>query len=78
MELKLLFFGVLTDVIGVSSLEFVTKTTNVDTLNKTLQKDFPALKKYTYKIAVNQEIITKEKKLKEGDEVSFLPPFAGG
>ena len=78
MELNLLFFGVLTDVIGVSNLEFVTKAANTRTLNNNLQKDFPALKKYTYKIAVNQEIISDEKKLKDGDEVSFLPPFAGG
>lgn len=78
MELKLLFFGVLTDVIGVSDIEFVMKSGNVEQLNKRLQKDFPALKNYTYKIAVNQEIITGEKKLKDGDEVSFLPPFAGG
>lgn len=78
MELKLLFFGVLTDVIGVSNLEFVTKATTTRTLNNNLQKDFPELKKYSYKIAVNQEIIKEEKKLKDGDEVSFLPPFAGG
>ncbi|MFN8294714.1 MAG: MoaD/ThiS family protein [Chitinophagales bacterium] len=78
MELKLLFFGVLTDVIGVSDIEFVMKSGNVEQLNQRLRKDFPALKNYTYKIAVNQEIITGEKKLKDGDEVSFLPPFAGG
>ena len=78
MELNLLFFGVLTDVIGVSKLEFVSNAANTRTLNNNLQKDFPALKKYSYKIAVNQEIITEEKKLKDGDEVSFLPPFAGG
>ena len=78
MQLKLLFFGVLTDVIGVSDIEFVTNSSNVEKLNKSLHKDFPALKKYTYKIAVNQEIITEEKKLKDGDEVAFLPPFAGG
>ena len=78
MELKLLFFGVLTDVIGVSNLEFVSNATNTRTLNNNLQKDFPVLKKYSYKIAVNQEIITEEKKLKDGDEVSFLPPFSGG
>ncbi|HRH56908.1 MAG TPA: MoaD/ThiS family protein [Chitinophagales bacterium] len=78
MQLNLLFFGVLTDVIGVTNLEFVTNTTNTRTLNHNLQKDFPALKKYSYKIAVNQEIITEEKKLKDGDEVAFLPPFAGG
>ena len=78
MELKLLFFGVLTDVIGVSNIEFVMKSGDVELLNKKLQKDFPALKEYTYKIAVNQEIVTKKMKLKDGDEVSFLPPFAGG
>ncbi len=78
MELKLLFFGVLTDVIGVSDIEFVMKSGDVEQLNKKLQKDFPALKNYTYKIAVNQEIITTNKKLNNGDEVSFLPPFAGG
>lgn len=78
MQLKLLFFGVLTDVIGVSNLVFVTNATNTRTLNNNLHKDFPALKKYSYKIAVNQEIISEEIELKNGDEVSFLPPFAGG
>ena len=28
--------------------------------------------------AVNQEVVTNDVELNEGDRVSFLPPFAGG
>lgn len=78
MKLKLLFFGVLTDVIGSAALEFSTEENNSTTLNCLLQHQYPELAKYSYKMAVNQEIISEEKLLKEGDEVAFLPPFSGG
>lgn len=78
MKLKLLFFGVLTDVIGAAALEFDTAVTSSITLNRQLQLQYPELAKYSYKIAVNQELISEEKLLKEGDEVAFLPPFSGG
>jgi len=28
--------------------------------------------------AVNRDVVAREERLKEGDEVAFLPPFGGG
>lgn len=78
MQLTLLFFGVLTDVTGVSSIDYILDNADTNTLKNKLHEEYPELKKYTYKIAVNQDIITENKILKDGDEVAFLPPFSGG
>lgn len=79
MKLTLLFFGVLTDVIGKSQLELHTNdVTNVELLNEYLKLNYSSLGNYTYKIAINQEITDNKMSLSDGDEVSFLPPFAGG
>ena len=40
--------------------------------------DFPEIVHYNYRIALNNEIIDGDPSLKSGDEVAFLPPFAGG
>ncbi|MDB5228251.1 MAG: hypothetical protein JWN78_2444 [Bacteroidota bacterium] len=78
MKLNLLFFGILTDATGKAKQEFESDATDVDSLNKQLQIIYPELIKHTYKIGVNSEIVSRGKKLYDGDEVSFLPPFAGG
>jgi molybdopterin converting factor subunit 1 len=78
MKLKLLFFGVLTDITGFSETELVTDIADVKSLNAFLQNEHLFLKKYSYNIAVNQEIIADDKKLIDGDEIAFLPPFSGG
>jgi molybdopterin synthase sulfur carrier subunit len=78
MKVKLSFFGILTEVVGSAHVEFETDATSSATLNSQLQHKYPELAKYSYKIAVNQEILSGEKSLNEGDEVAFLPPFSGG
>ena len=79
MKLTVLFFGILTDVIGKSQLELITNDlTSVELLYEHLKLNYPSLAKHTYKIAVNQEITNNEKTLSDGDEIAFLAPFAGG
>ena len=79
MKLKLLFFGALTDV--VSNQQYVTDVvdgTSVSTLDASLKLKYPSLAGYKYKVAVNQKIVENDHPLTDGDEVAFLPPFAGG
>jgi molybdopterin converting factor small subunit len=79
MKLKLLFFGALTDV--VSNKQQIVDgidTKDVKTLDSFLKLKYPVLNSYKYKIAVNQQIINENKLLNDGDEIAFLPPFAGG
>jgi molybdopterin converting factor small subunit len=79
MKIKLLFFGALTDVIGAQE-EIVEVNDNLDItyLNLDLLSRYPSLSNFKYKIALNKIVVDKDQKLKEGDEVAFLPPFAGG
>lgn len=79
MKLKLLFFGVLTDAVGMANKEVVTDSlNNVQLLDNYLKIHYPLMAKYKYKIAVNQKMAEASHLLNEGDEIAFLPPFSGG
>lgn len=79
MKLNVLFFGGLVDVTGISQKELITDNVlDVKLLNAHLQSLYPLLAKHKYKIAVNQKIVEDTHLLQDGDEVAFLPPFAGG
>ncbi len=77
MKINVLFFGVLSEITGkdILSLNDIEDTT---ALNNMLRDEYTEIKSVTYRIAVNKEIIDTNTKLNEGDEVAFMPPFAGG
>ncbi|UCG28966.1 MAG: MoaD/ThiS family protein [Bacteroidales bacterium] len=77
MKIEVLFFGVLTEVSKVDKL-VIHDVKNLEGLMNELNIRYPDLQKYTFQISVNREIIHKNKSFKDGDEVAFLPPFAGG
>lgn len=77
MEIKVLFFGVLAEVTGTSCKQYPVVSTIKD-LSQRITDDFPEIVHYNYRIALNNEIIVGEPSLRSGDEVAFLPPFAGG
>ena len=79
MKLNLLFFGGLVDVTGVSQKELIADTLlDVKLLDEHVRSLYPILAKHKYKIAVDQKIVNDTHILQDGDEVAFLPPFAGG
>lgn len=51
---------------------------SVDMLNIELQNKYPKMTIMNYQFAVNKNMVDKEFKLTDGDEVAVLPPFAGG
>ena len=80
MKINTLFFGITTDLVGVSSLQ-------VDVEENILIKDFKLLLLETYSqleninsyaIAVNEEYATDNLALKENDVVAIIPPVSGG
>lgn len=77
MEVKVLFFGVLTDVAG-TTLKYYKGARTVGELVIMIQDDFPEIVHYNYRIAVNNEITDNDLPLKQNDEVALMPPFAGG
>ena len=77
MKNKVLFFGILEDIVGSKEL-IISEGNSSDELLKNIKKQYPELENKTFQIAVNQQIINTNTTLNDGDEIALLPPFAGG
>ncbi len=77
MKITLLFFGSLSDILENQDFELEENSTLATLIDK-LSINQPLLNGYKYKVAINQKMIEDEVELREGDEIAFLPPFAGG
>jgi len=77
MKIRLLFFGVLTDVIGQNMVE-LNDINDLQSVKEYVQTEFPKLTEHSHIVSVNREIVKDNQELKDGDEVAFLPPFTGG
>ena len=76
MSIKIILFGKLTDIAGVSvSVDNVADT---DSLMDSLTKRYPELATTKYMIAVDKEMITENTVLNKKSMVALLPPFSGG
>lgn len=77
MEVKVLFFGVLAEVTQTMFRHYRNIASFDDLLHR-IYDEFPEIVHYDYRIAVNNEISDTVQELKDQDEVTFMPPFAGG
>jgi molybdopterin synthase sulfur carrier subunit len=77
MELEILTFGQISDIIGKSSIK-LSHINNTDELINNLSQQFPELKNTRYIVAVNKHIVHQNIQLNPGDVVALLPPFSGG
>lgn len=81
MEIRVLFFGMLKDLIGRSSdsLSLPEHATLSDVLRH-YEERMPRLRAMVPSIAmsINQEYARPESRLKAGDEIALLPPVSGG
>lgn len=81
MRIKVKLFAVFRDVVGAreEDLELELGTTVQDLLEKYIAR-FPEMGRFRDHIilSVNKEYGAPGRSLKEGDEVSFLPPVSGG
>ena len=77
MQVNVIFFGVLSDVVGKNMLT-IQDTGNMTDLKSKLITNYPNLKDYTYRMAVNQQMVEDNYLLFDNDSVAVLPPFAGG
>ncbi len=80
---KVRFFAVLKKIVGKEEMALdVEKGTTLEQLLSRLERDLPplqqVLKEGKVLISVNQEVVPKECLIQNGDEIAFLPPFAGG
>lgn len=81
MKVKVKLFAVFRDMVGAKEedLELDAGTTVQQLLEKYISR-FPEMAKFREHIimSVNKEYGAPGKLLREGDEVSFLPPVSGG
>jgi molybdopterin converting factor subunit 1 len=81
MRVRLLYFGVLKDVMGRGQAEMeLTEGTSVAGLLVLLRGSGEAAGSVwdSIAVAVNQEYAQAADVLKDGDEVALLPPVSGG
>ena len=77
MKVKVLFFGVLSEVSG-TGIKFYDEVKSIEHLKQKVSDDFPEIIHYIFKVSLNNEFIKDDAELKDNDEVAFLPPFTGG
>ena len=81
MKVRLLFFAVLRDIAGTDMRELaVDEGTTARDVWQSLRNEFAKLADYTPPpmIAVNESYADPETILRDGDELAFIPPVAGG
>lgn len=81
MRVRVLYFAVLRDIAGTSSADVeLPAGARAQDLWERLRSQHEALSGYRQPpmVAVNEEYVQAAHTLREGDEVAFIPPVAGG
>jgi len=80
MNIKILFFGIIRDLIGKNSLEFkMDDNTTILNLKESLLKEYDKLNDFSnFSIAVNEKYVETNYILKNNDVVALIPPVSGG
>jgi len=80
MKVNVLLFGISTDLVGSSSLEFeLQKGSSVTQFKEAFQSQFSKLTQLdSYAIAVNESYASDDTELQENDVVAIIPPVSGG
>jgi molybdopterin synthase catalytic subunit len=81
MKVRLLFFAVLRDIAGTGETELeLAEGTTAQDVWESLRAAHPQLAGYAQPpmTAVNEEYASAQTVLREGDELAFIPPVAGG
>lgn len=81
MQITLLFFASLKDIIGSKQLMLdVPEGTTVGDLLTRLESTYPRMKDYRPVLltAVNEEYVERAMPIRPGDEVAIFPPVSGG
>ena len=80
MLITLKYFGMLAEVTNTTQETYSLSSNDIilEKIEQQILSKYPKLQQTIYNIAVNQKIVVKNHPIKEGDELAFLPPFAGG
>ena len=78
MKIKVRFFARYRDLVGEERMEIeLEQGATVASLKKRLEKEFPELGGIDL-VAINNEYVEPQYRLRDEDEVALLPPLSGG
>lgn len=81
MNVRLLYFAVLRDITGKSEAELhLPAGTRAADVWQKLRRDYVQLADYAQPpmVAINEDYAAADTVLRDGDELAFIPPVAGG
>lgn len=81
MNVRLLYFAVLRDITGKNGeLMSLAEGTRAGDVWQSLRNEYARLGEYRHPpmIAVNESYASPDTLLRDGDELAFIPPVAGG
>ena len=81
MKVRLLFFAILRDITGKNNAEVsVEAGTRAADVWQTLRAQYAPLAAYVQPpmVAINESYASADTVLRDGDELAFIPPVAGG
>ncbi len=80
MQLKVLFFGIVRDIVGENSIDLnVSTDISVVNMQQILKKEYSGLTDIeNYAIAVNEAYVNEDYKLNDNDVIAIIPPVSGG
>ncbi|GAB1308146.1 molybdopterin converting factor subunit 1 [Urechidicola sp. KH5] len=79
MQVRLLAFGITSDILGAINSFELEQGQTVGDLRNALEMRFPKLQSFkNYAIAVNENYAENAVQLSENDTVALIPPVSGG
>ncbi len=80
MQIEILLFGILRDVVGENKLHReIVPGISLTNLRQDLMVDYPSLEQYkNYAIAINEAYAENGYTIQENDIVALIPPVSGG
>ncbi|MFT4545350.1 MAG: molybdopterin synthase sulfur carrier subunit [Bacteroidia bacterium] len=78
MKVEVKYFGAIAEWAGCQQVQLDFDGINVSDLINMLEKQISGLNSTSYQVAINHVIANDDQVISLGDEIAFLPPFAGG
>lgn len=81
MKVDIRLFAALREVLGRGEVTLnVSEGATVGELQGQLMREYPAVEAFlaTLVWAVNEDYVSAEHRLREGDEIALIPPISGG
>ncbi|MFD1553683.1 MoaD/ThiS family protein [Putridiphycobacter roseus] len=76
--MKVLYFGIISEITGKEAEKLTGEYLNVNELIKDLSSRYKRLQNVLFQVSINQKVVPLTHPIAMEDEIAILPPFAGG